>query len=304
MSELVDLKKLPEPKVVQELSYETLLAQRKDKFLSLQETDELREHWQARLQLESEPVVKLLEENAYLELLLRTNINESAKAVMLAYATGSDLDQLGALFGVTRLIIQAEDLKSTPPSPAKYEDDERFRTRIQMSLEGLTTAGSRASYEFHALSTSAKVKDVDVTSPTAGTVKVAILSTEGQGTADSDLINAVKTQLNAEHIRPLTDTVLVESAVILPYEIQATITLYPTVLESVVMANINQAIANYANKQHLLGIDITLSGIYAALHQEGVQNVKLTQPLADLIVQPHQAAYCTQIQVNVGGRDE
>lgn len=304
MSELVDLKKLPAPKVVQELSYETLLAQRKDKFLSLQETDELREHWQARLQLESEPVVKLLEENAYLELLLRTNINESAKAVMLAYATGSDLDQLGALFGVTRLIIQAEDLKSNPPSQAKYEDDERFRTRIQMSLEGLTTAGSRASYEFHALSTSAKVKDVDVTSPTAGTVKVAILSTEGQGTADSDLINAVKEQLNAEHIRPLTDTVLVESAAILPYEIQATITLYPTVLEGVVMANVNQAITHYANKQHLLGIDITLSGIYAALHQEGVQNVKLTQPLADLIVQPHQAAYCTQIQVNVGGRDE
>lgn len=304
MSELVDLKKLPAPKVVQELSYETLLTQRKEKFLSLQESDEMRQHWQARLQLESEPVVKLLEENAYLELLLRTNINESAKAVMLAYATGSDLDQLGALFGVTRLIIQAEDLKSNPPTPAKYEDDERFRTRIQMSLEGLTTAGSRASYEFHALSTSAKIKDVDVTSPTAGTVKVAILSTEGQGTADGDLIKAVKEQLNAEHIRPLTDTVLVESAVILTYEIQATITLYPSVLESVVMGNVNQAITSYVNKQHSLGIDITRSGIYAALHQEGVQNVKLTKPMDDLIVQPHQAAYCTQIQVSLGGRDE
>jgi len=304
MNNIIDLNNLPVPKVVQELSYETLLAQRKAKFLSLQENDDMRQHWQARLQLESEPVVKLLEENAYLELLLRTHINESAKAVMLAYATGSDLDQLGALFGIKRLIIQAEDLNAHPPIPTQYEDDERFRTRIQMSLEGLTTAGSRASYEFHALSTSAKIKDVDVTSPTAGTVKVAILSTEGQGTADSDLINAVKEQLNAEHIRPLTDTVLVESAVILPYEIRATLTLYPSVLESVVMANVNQAITHYANKQHLLGIDITLSGIYSALHQEGVQNVKLTQPLADLIVQPHQAAYCSQIQINVGGRDE
>lgn len=304
MNNIIDLNNLPVPKVVQELSYETLLAQRKAKFLSLQENDDMRQHWQARLQLESEPVVKLLEENAYLELLLRTHINESAKAVMLAYATGSDLDQLGALFGIKRLIIQAEDLNAHPPIPTQYEDDERFRTRIQMSLEGLTTAGSRASYEFHALSTSAKIKDVDVTSPTAGTVKVAILSTEGQGTADSDLINAVKKQLNAEHIRPLTDTVLVESAVILPYEIRATLTLYPSVLESVVMANVNQAITHYTNKQHLLGIDITLSGIYSALHQEGVQNVKLTQPLADLIVQPHQAAYCSQIQINVGGRDE
>ena len=304
MNNIIDLNNLPVPKVVQELNYETLLAQRKAKFLSLQENDDMRQHWQARLQLESEPVVKVLEENAYLELLLRTHINESAKAVMLAYATGSDLDQLGALFGIKRLIIQAEDLNAHPPIPTQYEDDERFRTRIQMSLEGLTTAGSRASYEFHALSTSAKIKDVDVTSPTAGTVKVAILSTEGQGTADSDLINAVKKQLNAEHIRPLTDTVLVESAVILPYEIRATLTLYPSVLESVVMANVNQAITHYTNKQHLLGIDITLSGIYSALHQEGVQNVKLTQPLADLIVQPHQAAYCTQIQINVGGRDE
>ncbi|TPG92844.1 baseplate assembly protein [Haemophilus haemolyticus] len=304
MNNIIDLNNLPVPKVVQELSYETLLAQRKAKFLSLQENDDMRQHWQARLQLESEPVVKLLEENAYLELLLRTHINESAKAVMLAYATGSDLDQLGVLFGIKRLIIQAEDLNAHPPIPTQYEDDERFRTRIQMSLEGLTTAGSRASYEFHALSTSAKIKDVDVTSPTAGTVKVAILSTEGQGKADSDLINAVKKQLNAEHIRPLTDTVLVESAVILPYEIRATLTLYPSVLESVVMANVNQAITHYTNKQHLLGIDITLSGIYSALHQEGVQNVKLTQPLADLIVQPHQAAYCSQIQINVGGRDE
>ena len=304
MNNIIDLNNLPVPKVVQELSYETLLAQRKAKFLSLQENDDMRQHWQARLQLESEPVVKLLEENAYLELLLRTHINDSAKAVMLAYATGSDLDQLGALFGIKRLIIQTGDLNALPPITTQYEDDERFRTRIQMSLEGLTTAGSRASYEFHALSTSAKIKDVDVTSPTAGTVKVAILSTEGQGTADSDLINTVKKQLNAEHIRPLTDTVLVESAVILPYEIRATLTLYPTVLESVVMANVNQAITHYTNKQHLLGIDITLSGIYSALHQEGVQNVKLTQPLADLIVQPHQAAYCSQIQINVGGRDE
>ena len=70
------------------------------------------------------------------------------------------------------------------------------------------------------------------------------------------------------------------------------------------MGNVNQAIASYVNKQHSLGIDITRSGIYAALHQEGVQNVKLTKPMDDLIVQSHQAAYCTQIQVSLGGRDE
>lgn len=304
MSDIIDLKNLPIPKVVQELDYETLLENRKAKFLDLQQTDNERQHWQARLQLESEPVLKLLQENAYLELLLRARINESAKAVMLAYATGSDLDQLGALFGVERLQIRAEDLSANPPIQAEFEDDERFRTRIQMSLEGLTTAGSRGSYEFHTLSTSPKIKDVDVASPTPGTVKVTLLSTEGQGTANTELINAVKSTLNAEHIRPLTDTVLVERAVILPYQIQAVLTLYPSVLETVVLENVNQAIARYVKKQHLLGVDITRSGVFAALHQEGVQNVRLNQPLADIVVQPNQAAFCTNVNVTVGGRDE
>ena len=304
MSEIIDLKNLPVPKVVQALDYETLLANRKAKFIELQQTDNERQHWQARLQLESEPVLKLLQENAYLELLLRSQINESAKAVMLAYATGSDLDQLGALFGVQRLLIRAEDLTVNPPVTAEYEDDERFRSRIQMSLEGLTTAGSRGSYEFHTLSTSSNIKDVNVASPTPGTVKVTLLSTEGQGSADVELINAVKAKLNAEHIRPLTDTVQVESAVILPYQIQAVLTLYPSVLETVVLENVNQAINRYVKKQHLLGVDITRSGVFAALHQEGVQNVQLNQPLADIVVQPHQAAYCTSVSVTVGGRNE
>lgn len=304
MSDIIDLKNLPIPKVVQELDYETLLENRKAKFLELQQTDNERQHWQARLQLESEPVLKLLQENAYLELLLRARINESAKAVMLAYATGSDLDQLGALFGVERLQIRAEDLSVNPPIQAEFEDDERFRTRIQMSLEGLTTAGSRGSYEFHTLSTSPQIKDVDVASPTPGTVKVTLLSTEGQGTANSELVQAVKDKLNAEHIRPLTDTVLVESAVILPYQIQAVLTLYPSVLETVVLENVNQAIARYVKKQHLLGVDITRSGVFAALHQEGVQNVRLNQPLADIVVQANQAAFCTNVTVTVGGRDE
>ncbi len=43
------------------------------------------------LELESEPATKLLQENAYRELLLRQRINEAAQAVMVAYAMGGDL---------------------------------------------------------------------------------------------------------------------------------------------------------------------------------------------------------------------
>ncbi len=48
------------------------------------------------LALESEPIVKNLQENTYREVLLRQRINEAAQAAMLAYAIGSDLDQLAA----------------------------------------------------------------------------------------------------------------------------------------------------------------------------------------------------------------
>ncbi|HGO5816120.1 TPA: baseplate J/gp47 family protein [Mannheimia haemolytica] len=303
MSEIVDLSKLPAPKVLEELDYETLLAERKAKFLSLYPESE-RAVMAARLALESEPIIKLLEENAYLELLLRAQINDRAKAVMLAFATGSDLDHLGALFGVERLLIQAENLTTNPITEAEYEDDERLRTRIQMSLEKLTTAGSRGSYKYHALTASPLVKDVNVASPTAGTVEVTLLSTTDNGIAQSNLINKVRDVLNDEQVRPLTDTVLVKSAEIINYQINAQITLYPSILESVVVENVQNAVKAYIIKQHHLGLDITLSGIYAAIHQEGVQNVVLISPARNIVIQPTQAGYCTEITINVAGKDE
>ncbi|WP_439257125.1 baseplate assembly protein [Lonepinella sp. BR2271] len=301
---IIDLNNLPYPQVIDELDFETLLANRKTAFISRFDTESEQAYWTERLQYESEPVVKLLEENAYLELLLRSQINEKAKAVMLAFATGSDLDNLAALFGVERLLIQAEDLTTNPITEAIYEDDERLRYRVQMSLEKITTAGSRGSYEYHALSSSALVKDVNVDSPTAGTVQVTILSTQGNGIAENELIQQVNETLNAENVRPLCDTVVVQSAQIVDYQIQATLTLYPSVLESVVFENVQSAVKKFVEKQHALGIDITLSGIYAALHQEGVQNVVLTKPTQNLVIQPTQAGYCTSINITVGGRDE
>lgn len=304
MSKIVDLSKLPAPKVLEELDYETLLEERKEKFLSLYKDEGERAIMAARLELESEPITKLLQENAYLELLLRSQINDRAKAVMLAFATGSDLEHLGALFGVERLLIQAENLTTNPITEAEYESDDRFRTRIQMSLEKLTTAGSRESYKYHALTASPLVKDVNVSSPIPGTVAVTLLSTSGNGIADSNVINKVRDALNDERVRPLTDTVLVKSAEIINYQMNADITIFPSVLESVVVENVQNAIKAYVTKQHQLGLDITLSGIYAAIHQEGVQNVVLNSPSQNIIVNHTQAGYCTNITINVVGKDE
>lgn len=303
MSQLVDLSKLTAPDVIEELDYETLLADRKAKFLSLYPESE-RAFWQARLALESEPIAKLLEENAYLELILRARINHAARAVMLAFATGADLDHLGALMGVQRLLIRTEDVSQNPPIPAIYEDDERLRLRIQMSLEGRTTAGSRGSYLFHTLSVSANIRDANISSPTPGTVLVTVLPTRNYEDDEQALLDAVKQKLNQEEIRPLTDTVEVARAEQVTYQVIAELTMYPSAIEGISFAAAQSKLNAFVEKQYYLGRDITLSGIYAALHQEGVQNVHISQPSADIVVEPKKVACCTGINITIRGRDE
>ena len=100
----VDLSQLPAPEIIDVPDFEILLAARKAELIALYPRDE-QESVTRVLALESEPMVKILQENTYREILLRQRINEAAQAVMLAYALNTDLDQLGALFNVERLTV-------------------------------------------------------------------------------------------------------------------------------------------------------------------------------------------------------
>jgi phage-related baseplate assembly protein len=92
---VIDLSQLPPPQIVDEPDFETLLTERKAEFVALYPAEE-QEAVARTLTLESEPVVKILQENVYRELLLRQRINEAAQAVMVAYSGSGDLDNLGA----------------------------------------------------------------------------------------------------------------------------------------------------------------------------------------------------------------
>ncbi|EMA1803187.1 baseplate assembly protein, partial [Cronobacter turicensis] len=60
----IDLSQLPAPDVVEELDFEAILAERKATLISLYPEEE-QDAIARTLALESEPVVKLLQENAY-----------------------------------------------------------------------------------------------------------------------------------------------------------------------------------------------------------------------------------------------
>lgn len=294
----VNLAELQPPDVVEALDYETILAAM---LADLQARDPI-----FTALVESDPAYKILEVAAYRELLLRQRVNDAAKAVMLALAQGTDLDQIGGTYGVGRLTIAPGDPNVVPPIPPTMESDAAFRDRILLSLEGYTTAGSVGAYQFHALSASGDVKDVSVANPplVPGQVNVAVLSNTANGVPSAGLVAAVLAALNAESVRPLCDTVVVQAAAVVNYSITAVLKTYPGAGQEAVLSAAIAAATQYAADMHRMGRDITRSGIFAALHQPGVQNVALSSPAADIVIGWNQAPWCTAINVTLGDIDE
>jgi len=291
----VDLSQLPAPDVIAEISFEDILASALADLASrAPEFDAL---------VESDPTMKALQVASYVALLTRQRINEAARAVMLAYAAGADLDQIGANFSVARLTLDPGDAAAVPPVPAIYESDTDLRRRVQLSPEAYTVAGSAASYVFHALGADPEVRDAEAVSPAPGVVTIYVLSRVGSGAAGVDLIDAVAAVLSADTVRPMTDSVVVQSASVTEYQITAALTVYPGPDAEIIRATSQAAALAYAAAQHRLGYDVTLSGIYAALHQAGVQNVALASPVAGIVMGDGEAAFCTAVTVTIGGVD-
>ncbi len=292
----IDLSLLPAPDVVKALDYEEILV---EMVADLQARDP---GFDALV--ESDPAYKVLEVAAYREMGIRQRVNDAARAVMLAFSGNADLDHLAALQNVERLLVDAGDPGAIPPVDPTYEADDRLRNRVQLAPEQQSTAGPTGAYEYHALSADADVLDVDVSSPSGGQVTVTVLSATGDGTPDQALLDAVEAVLTDRKVRPLTDQVTVTGAGVVNFSVTAELTLYEGPDAEVVRQAAEDAVTKYVTDNHRLGRDITLSGLYAALHQPGVQNVTITSPAADTIITPQQAPYCTAISVTVGGTDE
>lgn len=292
---MIDLSQLPPPDVVEQLSFEAIVAAAKADALTR------RPELADVLDLESEPVLVLLQACAYRELLLRARINAAARAVLLAYATGADLDHLAALYGVQRLVVDPGDATAVPPVAPTLESDTALRERVQLAPEGFSTAGPADAYRFHARAASGEVLDTSVQAhtPAAGTVTVTVLATTGNGTPSAAVLATVAAALSAEGVRPLGDQVAVRAATIKPWALTAELVLYPGPSSAPVLAAARAAAEAYSAATHRLGHDVTPSGLYAALHQPGVQRVNLTEPAAGITCAAHEAPYCTGITITV-----
>lgn len=289
----VDLSTLPVPEVLEPLDFEEIYAEQLETFRAF-----MGDNWSAPI--ESDPVVKLLELGAYRRVQERARVNDAAKALLLAYAQGGDLDQLAANVNVNRLVIQAEDLTTFPPTPKVMESHDALRERAQAAFEGLTTAGPRNSYILHARSASALVGDATAESPTPAVVVVTVQHLNGDGTADQALLKQVEAYLSQDNILPVADRIHVQGAQVINYRIDAILHMEGTGSENErLLFEAERRLKAWINPRRRLGVEVARSGIDAQLHLSGVRRVDLPG-WQDIRPTKAQSAYCTGVSVKLG----
>ena len=293
-STAIDLSRIPAPEIIQQVDYEATLTAMTAQLVAI--------YPEFSALIESDPAIKLLEVAAYFVMLERQAFNERARGLLVAYATGGDLDQLALLFGIERLTITPANVETG--APAVMESDEALRRRILLAPDGYSVAGPATAYAFHALTADGEVLDASAISPEPGEVLVSILARSGDGTAPAPLIATVTAAVNGDTVRPLTDLVTVRSAEIIHVAITATLTLFYGPDTQMVVDNATAALAAYIASTRRLGRDLTRSGIIAALHAPGVQNVALTSPVADVVCNATQAVHVTATTVTLAGTSE
>ena len=291
----IDLSSLPPPQVITQLDYEATLAQM---------LTTLRSYDPAFTTIsEADPAYKILEIAAYYILHRTEAANNDARALMLAYATGADLDHIGTTYyhGTQRHTLQAANPATSPPTPEIKESDADYRRRLLLHPASLSVAGPQNAYIFHALGAHPNVSDATVTSPSPACVTVTVLGRNASGVPDDETLQAVTTALNADTVRPVADRVTVQAAQVVSYTIEAAISVPHGPDAAALAATIAANLQAYKDAPRRLGRDIARSAIYAALHIAGVERVTLTQPAQDIDISPAQASLCSAVAVTING---
>ena len=286
----IDLSQLPPPDVIETLDYDALLTDALDRMA------ELMPEVSEALALESEPLRKLIELISYTVLLLRARINDAARATMLATATGADLENLAALFGVSRLLVSP----ATDDVAAVWETDAALRARTQLAPEAYTTAGSVGAYEYHARAADPRVQDVSVTSPSPGEVLVTVLASTTTGVPGPGLLSIVQKALSQPDVRPLCHGVTVAAPTMATFTVIATIEVGDGPDATAVLTAARAALDDYLASVRRIGATVAVSGLLAALHRPSVIRVTMAAPAADIVCNATSAPCCTSVDLQLG----
>jgi len=131
-------------------------------------------------------------------------------------ANGYLAGQVSVQINPSALIASVSNSTTTSGGSAP-ETDDHLRTRIQAAPNQFSTAGPVGAYRFFAIGADPSIVDAQIVSPVPGTVNVYVLTgpvtiqpapaPNSTGIANSELLAKVFAAVNADTVRPLTDTV-------------------------------------------------------------------------------------------------
>lgn len=287
-----DLSLLPAPGVIEELKYESILSRQRAKFMEVWEVvraanpGTLLPAYDVQL-LETDPAMIGNEAETYRETVLRARINDAAKANLLAFATGTDLDHLAAFYDVFRMA---------------GENDDRLVTRVILAIQGRSPGGTEERYKFIAMSADISVADAFVyTAGRSPLINVAIYSNAADGVASPSLLSKVNAALQAPGVRMVNDTIVVASAVRKVVDIEADYWLLPTASADLSAAAEDNLRTSWLAIRNL-GRDLTTTWWTSKLMVSGMQNIVPISPAADVIANPAEAISIGTVTLHNRGR--
>ena len=285
---------LPLPNAIEDLDQEAILAARMADFQA--RADQAGFAYDVG-DLEFDPIKIDQEAHAHRETLMRARVNSAVRAVLPAYAQGSDLDAIAARANVQRLVIEP----ATPDAPAVMESDAALLLRYLTSF-AVPAAGSPDAYVYHAAKAWPQARDIAVLGPgvhgVPGRAAVYLLGPDGVPAAD-EICDHVREALHAPNVKPLTDIVTVAPAGIVLYEVALTITLPRGPAPAVIAKAAEEMVRKVTEARYAIGATVYANAIEGAGYVGNVLRVRRTAPADDIAIGPSQAAFCTNITIAV-----
>lgn len=192
---------------------------------------------------------------------------------------------------------------------ADVENDDSYRERIMLAFERFSNAGSKGAYAYFARAVSQEIIDVYVGNatdrqgqPIGGTVVVSLLGKTMP--VSGTLIREVNKALNDEKVRPLCDTVTVNSAKVVNFTLNAELTTFTGANHDEILANAKTAFHVYQKQlESKLGQDVVPLNLAKTLQVAGVYDVRLVSP--SLINIPDDTVViCNNINIRIVGQSD
>ncbi|MEN5275759.1 baseplate J/gp47 family protein [Brucella sp. TWI432] len=294
----IDLTLVPLPDVIETLSYEQILedmvVEYKQKWAKVREKKPELPPYNVEM-LETDAAKIIIEVFASRELLWRARGNNVARAVMLASARGTDLDNFAADFGMTRRIIRTD----SAGNPV-FESDEEFRQRRNLAPDGYAAAGPEDAYRYFAWSADPMIKQVEAIKGLNNRCDIIVLGRDGDGTVPQEVVAKVYAALSPKTRRPLTDSVYVRSATVVSQIIRVKITAQTGPDVSTVRARTKASIEAYAQSRSSIGKSLRVDGIIGAAHlNNALETVQVIEPSADVVPGEYGTVFVPEVIVEV-----